>query len=262
MLDVSPDDYLPLTKLMQQQVPGADIEEAPMLRGRLVSLNDVPVEEVKAPPDAQWVLQRRPRPHLFGDRCREAPRSSRAAGGRRTIAGEPLVSFETELAGKLGLKIGDTVTVNVLGRNVTARIANLREVKWESLAINFVMVFSPNTLEGAPSQPAGHDFAARCHAARDRGRSMRALARAYPAITPIRVRDALDAFGAVFAKVMIGGPRRRQRDAAGGRPRAGRRPGHRAAPPHPGGRHPEDAGRHPPAHPVSPTRSNTCCSRA
>ncbi len=64
--------------------------------------------------------------------------------------GEPLVSFEAELASKLGLKIGDKVTVNVLGRNVTATIANLREVKWESLAINFVMVFSPNTLAGAP----------------------------------------------------------------------------------------------------------------
>ncbi|MBN9011252.1 MAG: ATP-binding cassette domain-containing protein, partial [Rhizobiales bacterium] len=65
-------------------------------------------------------------------------------------AGEPLVSFERDLAGHLGLAIGDTVTVNVLGRNLTARIANLREVKWESLTLNFVMVFSSNALKGAP----------------------------------------------------------------------------------------------------------------
>ena len=64
--------------------------------------------------------------------------------------GPLLVSFEAELAEKLGVDVGDTVTVNVLGRNVTARIANLREVNWESLAINFVMVFSPNTLKSAP----------------------------------------------------------------------------------------------------------------
>ena len=120
-----------------------------MLRGRLVRLNDVPVEEVKAPPEAQWVLN--------GDRglsyADEVPRGSRVIAGEwwpKDYDGEPLVSFEADLASKLGLKIGDKVTVNVLGRNVTATIANLREVKWESLAINFVMLFSPNTLAGAP----------------------------------------------------------------------------------------------------------------
>ena len=75
-------------------------------------------------------------------------------------AGEPLVSFEAEIAKGLDLKIGDTVTVNILGRNVTARIANLREVKWESLSLNFVMVFSPNTLAGRAAQPAGDHHAA------------------------------------------------------------------------------------------------------
>ena len=75
-------------------------------------------------------------------------------------AGEPLVSFEADMAGKLGLKLGDTVTVNALGRNITARIANLREVKWESLAINFFMVFSPNTLKSAPARAAGDHLAA------------------------------------------------------------------------------------------------------
>src|SRR3712207_8464690 len=51
----------------------------------------------------------------------------------------------------LGLDVGDTVTVNVLGRDVTARIANLRRVEWESLSINFVMVFSPNTFRDRKS---------------------------------------------------------------------------------------------------------------
>ena len=65
-------------------------------------------------------------------------------------SGEPLVSFSAEEGQEIGLKIGDTVTVNVLGRNVTARIANFRKVEWESMGINFVMVFSPNTFAGAP----------------------------------------------------------------------------------------------------------------
>jgi putative ABC transport system permease protein len=60
------------------------------------------------------------------------------------------VSFTADLARELGLKIGDTVTVNVLGRDVTAEIANLRDIAWENLNINFIMVFSPNTLAAAP----------------------------------------------------------------------------------------------------------------
>jgi putative ABC transport system permease protein len=201
VLDVTKDDFAAISDLIKRHVPGAVLDEAPMLRGRLIRLNDVPVEDVKAPPEAQWVLN--------GDRglsySDEVPRGSTVVAGewwRSDYDGEPLVSFEADLAGKLGLKIGDTVTVNVLGRNVTARIVNLREVKWESLAINFVMLFSPNTLKGAPhnllvtiSLPDGTPPATEASAARD-------LGKAYPAVTAIRVKDVLAQFGTVFDKVM------------------------------------------------------------
>ena len=65
--------------------------------------------------------------------------------------GPPLLSFEKKIADGLGLKLGDPVTVNVLGRNITTRIANMRTVDWESLGINFVMVFSPHAFDGAPA---------------------------------------------------------------------------------------------------------------
>jgi putative ABC transport system permease protein len=161
----------------------------------------VPVEDVKAPPEAQWVLN--------GDRGLSysdgVPRGSSVIAGDwwpKDYEGEPLVSFESDLAGKLGLKIGDKVTVNVLGRNVTATIANLREVKWESLAINFVMLFSPNTLAGAPHNllvtialPQGTTLGAE-------GQAMRELGQTFPSITAIRVKDVLATFNTLFAKVM------------------------------------------------------------
>ena len=90
----------------------------------------------------------------------------RASGGRPTTPASRWSPSRPSSPRGCGLKIGDTVTVNVLGRNVTARIANLREVKWESLSINFVMVFSPNTLAGAP-----HNLLATDHAAQGRARS-------------------------------------------------------------------------------------------
>ena len=202
VLDVTKDDFPAITELVQHDIPAAALEEAPMLRGRIVRFNDTPVEDINAPPEAQWVLN--------GDRglsyAETVPKGSKVVAGEwwpADYSGEPLVSFEIELAGKLGLKLGDTVTVNVLGRNVTARIANLREVKWESLAINFVMVFSPNTLKGAPhnllvtiSLPDATPPAAEAQV-------IRTLGRDYPSVTAIRVRDVLDAFSSVFAKVMI-----------------------------------------------------------
>ena len=81
------------------------------------------------------------------------PAGSRIVAGQwwsADYSGEPLVSLESKTAHDLDLKIGDTITVNVLGRNVTARIANLRAVDWENLGINFVLVFSPGTFDGAP----------------------------------------------------------------------------------------------------------------
>jgi len=201
VLDVPKEDFSGLEDMLKRKIGGAELDAAPMLRGRLVSLNGVPVEELKAPPEAQWVLN--------GDRglsyAEEVPHGSRVVAGEwwpKDYAGEPLVSFEADLAGKLGLKIGDEVTVNVLGRNLSARIANLREVKWETLAINFVMLFSPNTLAGAPhnllvtiSLPEGTPLALE-------GEAMREVGRDYPSITAIRVKDVLSMVGGVFAKVM------------------------------------------------------------
>jgi putative ABC transport system permease protein len=187
--------------LVKREFPGADVRTAPMLRGRMVKLGDRPVEQVKAPPEASWVLT--------GDRglsySATVPEGSTVTAGEWwpvDYSGEPLVSFDADIARRLGLKIGDTVTVNVLGRNVTARIANLRDVKWESLTLNFVMVFSPNTLAGAPHNllatitlPRDASLAAEAKLAREMGRM-------FPATTAIRVKDAIEAFNVVFQRVM------------------------------------------------------------
>lgn len=201
VLDVPKTDLTRFRELVDREAPGSEIHEAPMLRGRLVRLKGTPVENIQAAPEAQWVLS--------GDRglsyAAEVPDGSRVVAGRWWPAdyeGEPLVSFERELAGHLGLAIGDTVTVNVLGRNITARIANLRDVNWESLAINFVMVFSPNTLRAAP-----HNLLATVTLPEDAGLQRdaalaRAISNTFPSATAIRVKDAIASFNAIFEKVM------------------------------------------------------------
>jgi putative ABC transport system permease protein len=201
VLDIRRADGDAFRALVEREFPGAKVQQAPMLRGRIVKVGDRPAEQVKAAPEVQWVLT--------GDRglthSASVPEGSTVVAGTwwpADYAGEPLVSFEAEIAKGLGLKVGDTVTVNILGRNVTARIANLREVKWETLSLNFVMVFSSNTLAGAP-----HNLLATIALPKDaplaaEARLERAIGRAFPSVTALRVKDALDAFHAIFERIM------------------------------------------------------------
>jgi putative ABC transport system permease protein len=111
--------------------------------------------------------------------------------------------MEAQIAIDLGLKIGDTITVNVFGRNITATISNLRRVNWRSLGINFVFVFSPNTFASAPhtflataTYPPGFD-------PRKELALLREISRTWPAVTTIRVRDALDAINRVMEQLAV-----------------------------------------------------------
>ncbi|HZH52758.1 MAG TPA: ABC transporter permease [Microvirga sp.] len=190
------DDFL------KQQNAAAQIERVPMMRGRLVSLAGVPVSQVKAQEDVAWVLD--------GDRgitySKAPPEGSRVVQGEwwpEDYRGKPLVSFDQRIAEGLGLKIGDEITVNVLGRNITATIANLRHVEWRSMGINFVMVFSPNAFAGAPhthlatvTYPNGSDAAMEA-------RILRSAAQAYPMVTSVRVKDALDAVNDVVSQLVM-----------------------------------------------------------
>ena len=134
---------------LQNHAPDGAIELVPMLRGRIVKLNDVQASAARPKQSVAWVLE--------GDRgitfAQSVPEGSAVTKGSwwpRDYSGPPLVSVDDEIAEGLGLAIGDEVTVNVLGRDITAKIANMRKVNWRSYGINFVLVFSPNSLAGAP----------------------------------------------------------------------------------------------------------------
>lgn len=170
--------------------PNGTLVEVPMLRGRILAFNGTDVAMMEVPPEGRWVLR--------GDRgityAETVPENASVVEGTwwpADYAGEPLVSFSVEEAGELGLKLGDTVTVNVLGRNITAKIANFRKVEWESLSINFVMVFSPNTFAGAPHAWLATLTDTEAEPA-DEAAVLKAVTQAYPTITSVRVKDALD----------------------------------------------------------------------
>ncbi len=142
-------DLQPFEELLTRTAPAAKISTAPMLRGRIVAIKDVPVEQLKVPSSAEWVLNG-DRGITYADALPPGSQTTEGQWWAPDYEGEPLVSFEADIAKALGLAIGDTVTVNVIGRNLTAKIANLRKVQWGSMDINFVMIFSKNALKKAP----------------------------------------------------------------------------------------------------------------
>jgi putative ABC transport system permease protein len=186
---------------LKQTAPGATIEDVPMLRGRIVSARGVKAEDLKPSTDAEWVLQ--------SDRgltyTNEVPRGSKLVEGQwwaPDYSGPPLVSFEKKLAEGLGLKIGDPVVVNVLGRDITATISNMRSVDWQSLGINFVLVFSPNAFRGAPHTHIATLTEAHGDPAND-GAIVKAVAGAFPTVTSVRVREALETVGTVVTNLTM-----------------------------------------------------------
>ena len=199
MLDVSPAQIGPLTARLEDDPAVSGFETSPMLRGQILSLNGIPSAEVKADPGSAWVLR--------GDRgltyaATPPPGTTLVEGSwwPADYAGPPLVSFDAEDARGLGLAIGDEVEVNVLGRPLTAKIANTRIVDWGSGGMNFVMVFSPEPLARAPHT---HLVSAIMDDAAEAGFS-RYMARSHPNVTLIRVKEAIASMRDILNNLGLG----------------------------------------------------------
>ena len=189
-VDIQNRDIGDFTKLVSGIVPDGKLTSGPMLRGRIVAFNGKNVRDMTIPPEAAWVL-RGDRGITFSDTVPENSTLTEGEWWSADYNGEPLVSFAEREGKELGLKLGDTVTVNVLGRNITAKIASFRQVQWETLAMNFVMVFSPNTFAGAPATwlatltiPDSQK-----NLAPD---VLRQVTKTWPAVTTVSVTDALN----------------------------------------------------------------------
>ncbi|HUZ92254.1 MAG TPA: FtsX-like permease family protein, partial [Methylocella sp.] len=199
-LDVQSANAGSFVNFLKDRAPGGKIELVPMLRGRIVKLNGIPSGAASPKQSVAWVLE--------GDRgitvAESVPEGSTVIKGDwwpSDYSGPPLVSIDGEIAEGLGLTIGDEVTVNILGRDITAKIANTRKVNWRSYGINFVLVFSPNSLAGAPfTDLATLTFAGGSDPARE-ALLLRETARSFPSVTSISVKDALDTVNAVAGQL-------------------------------------------------------------
>jgi putative ABC transport system permease protein len=185
-IDIQPDETARFDAVIHRFKTAQDYKRTPMIRGRIVSLKGIAAKDAKVAPGAKWVLA--------GDRgityAATPPDGTEITSGQwwpKDYAGAPLISFDASLAEGMGLKLGDKMTVNVLGRDIDATIANFRKVDFTTGGQNFVIVMSPEPVAHAP-----HSFIATVRVdPREEEPLYRAITDAFPNVSAVKVRDAI-----------------------------------------------------------------------
>lgn len=192
VLDVPKDRADEFRRSVTRLAPNADLRLVPSLRGRILAFGPegamTRTSDLKEIPEGGWPLTGE-RGLTYTDAVPEGNVVTAGKWWPETYTGEPLVSIDQDFANAVGLKVGDMLTIGVLGVERSARIAALRRVDWDSLGFNFVLVFSPNALEDAP-----HNLAATIDlpAGTTSPTLLRDLVRAFPSSSVIETGGILE----------------------------------------------------------------------
>ncbi|MBI3440539.1 MAG: FtsX-like permease family protein [Proteobacteria bacterium] len=187
-LDIEPGQRDEFRKVMAAEPSAHALQMAPSFRGRIISVNGKKAEDALVDQNESWVIN--------SDRgltyTKELPAYSHVVAGKwwdKNYAGPPIVSIATNVARAFNIGVGDELTVNILGMDITAKVANVREINWGSFTMNFAITFAPGPLEKAPA-----NYLATVIVGKAREESLQtALANKFPNITSVRVKDALEA---------------------------------------------------------------------
>jgi putative ABC transport system permease protein len=185
-VDIQPDQAAAFDRIIARFRSAEDYRRTPMIRGRITALNGVPAAQAKVDSGARWALN--------GDRgityAATPPKGTDITEGKwwaPDYHGPTLISFDGELAQGMHLKLGDTITLNVLGREIEGRIANFRDVNFSNGRQNFVLIVSPGLVDKAP-----HSFLATARVPpRDEEPMYRAITDRFPNVSTVRVKDAI-----------------------------------------------------------------------
>ncbi len=194
VIDVPRDRLAEFESTVHQTVPGAAIRTVPALRGAILAYGPADrmtrVADLKAIPENAWAL-RGERGLTYADQVPEGNSVTDGKWWPKGYSGTPLVSVDEKLRDALELKLGDVITISLLGVERTAKIASFRRIDWDSMGFNYVLVFSPNAISDAP-----HNLAATIDipAGATKTGLLRKLVRAFPASSVIEtgalLRDA------------------------------------------------------------------------
>ena len=195
-IDIQPDQVEAFDRTVAE-VPGSGaLRRVPTLRGRIVRINGVPVEEARIAPETEWAV-RGDRVITYAGKPADDVRITAGDWWPADYAGPPLISLDAGVARGFGVVPGQTLSINVLGREIEATIGSLREIDWRSLRFDFAIIFASGTLESAP-----HTHIAAVSVTESAEDAVeRAVADRFPNISAIRVREALAAAAGLLAGI-------------------------------------------------------------
>lgn len=195
-IDIQPSQ----TEAFDQSVKAAegvkDVARVPMLRGRITEVSGIDARKIKVREDKAWIL-RNDRGLTWARTPPEGTEITEGSWWPANYSGPPLVSFDAEAAEAMNIGLGDTLTIDVLGRPITATISSLRRIRWGNLRMNFVLILSPGVIEQAPQT---HIATVRLTPeSEDRVEKM--VTDQFANVTAVRVRDVLETVSALMERI-------------------------------------------------------------
>jgi putative ABC transport system permease protein len=198
-IDIQPDQAQAFSRLVADKT-GREPTLTPVVRSRLASINGAPVsQDPRHRREEVWYLSRE---YVLTWAAQPPPENPVVAGRWWTseeAAREPLISVEEEIAKNLGVTIGGSLSFDIQGVTVTARVANLRRVEWQTFNTNFFVIFSQGALDGAPTTwlatarvPPADELAVQS-----------AVTAAFPNVTAIPIREVLERIAGVLDQIAL-----------------------------------------------------------
>jgi putative ABC transport system permease protein len=188
LIDIQPDQRDSVEQMLRGFEGSEDVMLFPMVRGRILELNgkEVMPEDVKE--DVRWAVR--------GDRglsySAAPPANAEIVAGEWWPAdyrGEPLVSIDERFLDGMGLELGDSMTLDILGERLTATVASARRMDYTTFQLNFALMLSPGVIDDYPQT-----YLATVHLQGDsksKAAAIRALADAFPGVTTIHTTEAV-----------------------------------------------------------------------
>jgi putative ABC transport system permease protein len=174
IINIQPDQVEPIAQRMR----AAHIDDAPihpMVRGRLIARNGVPVgPQGYASERAQRLVER----EFNLSYTDTAPSHNRIVAGKWFAPDAAELSMEDGIAQTLGIALGDTLTFEIAGTPISAKVTSLRKVSWDSMRANFFVIMPTRLLEAQPKS-----FMTAFHLAPGKAAFTRDLLRDFPNLT-------------------------------------------------------------------------------
>ncbi|MDO6442019.1 ABC transporter permease [Marinobacter sp. 2_MG-2023] len=193
LINISPDAVDEVAGYWEER--GQPLDQLyPMVRGRLTELNGQPVKQVVSKDQRVGALNR----ELNLTWMPSLPADNEIVEGQWFQEGQTEgVSVESELAGKLGLVLGDELTFTIGSDKVTETVTSIRTVQWDSMKPNFYMAFPPEG--GLTNMPA--TWITSFYLPRDRKSELNEFSRRFPTVSLLEIDNVIERIQEIVRQV-------------------------------------------------------------